>query len=51
MLGEKSETIRQCIINTREIQAIRFANESGMYCQKKNKKAIRIQTNGFFIKK
>lgn len=30
--GEKSETVRQRVVKAREIQAERFANESGIYC-------------------
>ena len=32
VLGEKSETVRQRVVKAREIQAKRFANESGIYC-------------------
>ena len=30
--GEKSETVRQRVVKAREIQAERFLNESGIYC-------------------
>ena len=30
--GEKSETVRQRVVKAREIQAERFVNESGIYC-------------------
>ncbi len=32
VLGEKSEKVRQRVVKAREIQAKRFANESGIYC-------------------
>jgi magnesium chelatase family protein len=30
--GEKSETVRQRVVKAREIQALRFGNEPGIYC-------------------